>query len=63
MIDGKTSYLDAQIFCGFMFFGASIAMYLLRTWKIGVEDEKLRAKGEEAKYGRGPSKWLRWAKV
>ena len=37
-------YLDAQIFTGFMFIGASICTLFLRSWKIGKAQEEARAK-------------------
>lgn len=39
-------YLDAQIFTGFMFIGASICTLFLRSWKIGRAKEEAIAKWE-----------------
>jgi MFS family permease len=39
-------YLDAQIFTGFMFIGASICTLFLRSWKIGKAKEEAIAKQE-----------------
>ncbi|RFU29296.1 hypothetical protein B7463_g7023, partial [Scytalidium lignicola] len=33
---GVNTYLDPQLFTGFMYFGAAIFMLLLRTWKISA---------------------------
>ena len=39
-------YLDAQIFTGFMFIGASICTLFLRSWQIGKVNEEAIAKRE-----------------
>lgn len=39
-------YLDAQIFTGFMFIGASLCTLFLRSWKIGQIEKEIVAKRE-----------------
>ncbi|CAI7624148.1 unnamed protein product [Penicillium glandicola] len=34
-IDGGTSYLRVQLFTGFMYFGASLCLWIVRGWKVG----------------------------
>lgn len=39
-------YLDAQIFAGFMFVGASFCTLFLRSWKIGQVEKEVVTQGE-----------------
>ena len=45
-------YLDAQIFTGCMFIGASVCTFFLRSWKIGQNEKEANAKREHERGDR-----------
>ncbi|KAJ5961928.1 hypothetical protein N7501_006869 [Penicillium viridicatum] len=49
-IGGGTSYLRVQLFTGFMYFGASLCLWVVRGWKVG-ELERVQGRGDSVQPG------------